>query len=139
MTRSPRYIPNITLPDPHLEPCYSLLPSKRRLRLHGNSHNLSSPESPALLPRKQTAFRQKWKVLLDFKPTKPGSEAGVVVWLNRYSYCSLGIHVGEEGHRVVSMTRPDDDGEMGREMVQVRYLFTLYVTLLRRGIQDRTR
>jgi beta-xylosidase len=88
--------------------------------MSGNSHNLSSPESPALLVRKQTAFRQKWKVLLNFKPKKRGSEAGVVVWLNRYSYCAFGIHVGEEGRRVVSMTRPDDDEKMGREMVQVR-------------------
>lgn len=83
--------------------------------------------------RKQATFRQKWKVLLNFKPTKPGSEAGVVVWLNRYSYCSLGIHLGDDGLRVVSITRPVDNGEMGREIVQVRHSLTFYATLVEAG------
>ena len=44
-----------------------------------------------------------------------------MVWPSRYSYCSIGIHLSEEGHRIVSMTRSDDDGEMEREVVQVSF------------------
>jgi hypothetical protein len=107
--------------------------------MNGNSHNLSSQENPALLLRKQTAFRQKWGVLLTFKPTKPGSEVGVVVWRNQNSYCSLGIHIGEGNHRVVSMRRPGDDGKMKREMVQVKYPLTFYVASVVVGDSYRTR
>jgi Beta xylosidase C-terminal Concanavalin A-like domain len=93
-----------------------------------NGHSLSDAGSPVLLLLKQTALRQKWGSLVDFKPSGSGDEAGIVVWLSRHTYCTLGIHndeglTGIVGARVLSMTRPDlgNPGKMKREVVQVRY------------------
>lgn len=39
--------------------------------------------------------------------------------INRYSYCSLGIHLDEEVRRVISMIVLHDDRKMGEEIVRV--------------------
>ncbi|KAF4996497.1 hypothetical protein FDECE_12413 [Fusarium decemcellulare] len=74
-----------------LKQCYSLINRPGVLRLYGNCFDLSSPESPAMLLRKQTSYNQTFKVAMTFKPTVRGYEAGVVLWWSQYSYATLGV------------------------------------------------
>jgi len=70
---------------------WSLSARPGHLRLYGGCYDLSSPESPTMLLRKQTAFHQTFQTVLDFKPRKEGYEAGIVVWWNMHSFASIGI------------------------------------------------
>ncbi|KAL1851007.1 hypothetical protein VTK73DRAFT_9562 [Phialemonium thermophilum] len=71
--------------------CYTLDEKPGHLRVYGNCYDLASPESPALLLRKQTSYNQTFCIKLDFRPTRPGYEAGGVLWWNQYSYASIGV------------------------------------------------
>jgi hypothetical protein len=46
-----------------------------------------------MLLRKQTAFHQRFQAMLDFKPSREGYEAGIVVWWSMYSFASIGITI----------------------------------------------
>ncbi|KAM0205801.1 hypothetical protein ACHAPA_009189 [Fusarium lateritium] len=70
---------------------YSLTERPDVLRLYGNCYDLTSPECPAMLLRKQTSYNQIFRAKMDFKPTVRGYEAGVVLWWSQYSYASLGV------------------------------------------------
>jgi beta-xylosidase len=71
------------------------------LRLYGNCYDLTSPEAPALLLRKQTSYNQVFQVKMNFSPTVRGYEAGVVLWWSQHSYASLGVVASEnEGGKV---------------------------------------
>ena len=83
------------------------------LRLHGNCYNLSSPESPALLLRKQTALQQAFHATLDFSPSKKGYEAGIVVFWSSYSYGSIGIRLNAAGDKRVIIVRTPDEKTVG--------------------------
>lgn len=61
------------------------------LRLRGGCYDLSSPEAPALLLRKQESFHDKFSATLEFKPSRKGYEAGITVWWSMYSFASIGI------------------------------------------------
>ncbi|KIL94375.1 hypothetical protein FAVG1_02938 [Fusarium avenaceum] len=70
---------------------YSLTERPGVLRLFGNCYDLTSPECPAMLLRKQTSYNQIFRARMEFKPTVRGYEAGVVLWWSQYSYASLGV------------------------------------------------
>lgn len=61
------------------------------LRLYGNCYDLSWPEAPALLLRKQSSYTETFHATLQFNPTQTGYEAGIVLWWSQYSYASIGV------------------------------------------------
>ncbi|KAF7562943.1 hypothetical protein G7046_g1178 [Stylonectria norvegica] len=71
--------------------CFSLVEKPGCLRLYGNCFNLSSPEAPAMLLRKQTGYTQTFRAKLEFDPRVRGYEAGAVLWWSRFSYASVGV------------------------------------------------
>lgn len=78
-----------------LKKCYSLTERPRYLRVWGNCYNLSSPEAPAMLLRKQTEYHESFHAVLNFTPTKLGYEAGIVVYWSPFSYATIGIRAVE--------------------------------------------
>ncbi|CAM1503611.1 Fc.00g012020.m01.CDS01 [Cosmosporella sp. VM-42] len=92
-----------------LKQCYSLTERPGYLRLYGNCYDLSSPESPAMLLRKQTSYNQTFRTRLEFKPKVRGYEAGVVLWWNQFSYATLGVEAIEGKDGDVVMMSPTKD------------------------------
>ncbi|EGU82621.1 hypothetical protein FOPG_07675 [Fusarium oxysporum f. sp. conglutinans race 2 54008] len=74
---------------------YTLTEKPSVLRLYGNCYDLTSPEAPAMLLRKQTSYNQTFKVKMEFKPTVRGYEAGAVLWWSQHSYASLGVKASQ--------------------------------------------
>ncbi|KKK13966.1 glycosyl hydrolase, partial [Aspergillus rambellii] len=72
---------------------YSLTTRPNYLRLHGNPYTLSIPTCPTLFLRKQTHRFCTWETSLSFSPTSPNTEAGTVLWLNYFTYSSIGIRL----------------------------------------------
>ncbi|KAF4466299.1 xylosidase arabinosidase [Fusarium albosuccineum] len=86
------------------------------LRLYGNCFDLSSPESPAMILRKQTAYNMTFRATMQFKPTVRGYEAGTVLWWSQYSYATLGVMAdldrdGAIKSRIVSRTPEGKAGD----------------------------
>lgn len=77
--------------DTPIKTCYTLTEEPGVLRIYGNCYNLTSPESPALLLRKQSSYNEKFITLMNFRPTRVGYESGVVLWWNQYSFASIGV------------------------------------------------
>ncbi|KAH6617415.1 glycosyl hydrolase [Chaetomium tenue] len=86
-----------------IKKCYSLTERPGYLRLYGNCYELTSPESPALLLRKQAGYNETFQTKMQFNPSRLGYESGVVLWWNQYSFASIGIGMVEipEGGEVV--------------------------------------
>jgi hypothetical protein len=59
--------------------------------LYGNCYDLESPESPALLLRKQSAYNETFSAEMEFRPNRAGYESGAALWWNQYSHASIGI------------------------------------------------
>ncbi|KAK4103159.1 glycoside hydrolase family 43 protein [Parathielavia hyrcaniae] len=78
-----------------IKKCYSLTERPGYLRLYGNCYQLTSPESPALLLRKQAGYNETFRAKMDFKPSRLGYESGVTLWWNQYSFASIGVGVME--------------------------------------------
>ncbi|KAF5251619.1 hypothetical protein FANTH_3229 [Fusarium anthophilum] len=78
-----------------IKQCYTLTEKPGVLRLYGNCYDLTSPEAPAMLLRKQTSYNQVFKTKMEFKPTVRGYEAGVVLWWSQHSYAALGVVTSE--------------------------------------------
>lgn len=76
---------------------YSLTERPNYLRLHGGPYNLSVPASPTMFLRKQTHHVCRWETRLSFQPTLNETEAGTVVWLNYFTYSSIGIRKDTNG------------------------------------------
>ncbi|EMT66530.1 Putative beta-xylosidase [Fusarium odoratissimum] len=74
---------------------YTLTEKPSVLRIYGNCYDLTSPEAPAMLLRKQTSYNQTFKVKMEFKPTVRGYEAGAVLWWSQHSYASLGVKASQ--------------------------------------------
>jgi beta-xylosidase len=74
-----------------VKPFHSFTERPGYLRLHGGCYDLSSPEAPALLLRKQESYDDKFSATLEFNPSRKGYEAGITVWWSMYSYASIGI------------------------------------------------
>ncbi|KAI5460362.1 glycosyl hydrolase [Mariannaea sp. PMI_226] len=101
-----------------LKQSYSLAEKPGSLRLYGTCYDLSSPESPAMLLRKQTSYNQTFHATMEFSPRKAGYEAGVVIWWNQYSYAAIGIvAVTEDGkvRRKAIIRKPKQGNEIGTE------------------------
>lgn len=89
--------PNLTLAlstDTPLKQSYSLTERPGYLRLWGNCYDLSSPEAPAMLLRKQTSYFQKLEVTMEFDTKRSGCEAGLVLWWSQFSYATIGVRCG---------------------------------------------
>lgn len=85
---------------------YSLTERPNHLRLYGGPYNLSVPACPTLFLRKQTHRFCTWETKLSFQPTTDHTEAGTVVWWNYFTYSSLGIRKGDDGHGRILRFRP---------------------------------
>lgn len=77
--------------DTPLKQSYILTERPGFLRLYGNCYDLSWPEAPAMLLRKQSSYSETFHAKLRFRPTQTGYEAGAVLWWSQYSYASIGI------------------------------------------------
>lgn len=89
--------PNLTLAlstDTPLKQSYSLTERPGYLRLWGNCYDLSSPEAPAMLLRKQTSYFQTFEVTMEFNAQRLGCEAGLVLWWSQFSYATIGVRCG---------------------------------------------
>lgn len=80
--------------DTPLKQSYSLTERPGHLRLWGNCYDLSSPEAPAMLLRKQTSFFQTFEVTMEFHAQQVGAEAGLVLWWSQFSYATIGVRLG---------------------------------------------
>ncbi|KAH8682430.1 glycosyl hydrolase [Xylariales sp. PMI_506] len=78
-----------------LKQCYSLLERPGYLRIWGNCYDLSWPEAPAMLLRKQSSYTEIFHTALEFRPSQPNYEAGVTIWWSQYSYATIGITLFE--------------------------------------------
>jgi beta-xylosidase len=65
------------------------------LRLYGNCYDLTSPESPAVLLRKQEGYSETFRAKMSFNPSRLGYESGVTLWWHQYSFASIGIGIVE--------------------------------------------
>lgn len=101
--------------DTPLKQSYSLTERPGYLRLYGNCYNLSSPEAPAMLLRKQTMYEQSFGVTLEFNPSRVGYEAGLVLWWNQFSYATIGVTLVQlpSGEKVHSVVRRSPTGRAG--------------------------
>ncbi|CAH0053697.1 unnamed protein product [Clonostachys solani] len=108
-----------------LKPCYTLTEEPGVLRIYGNCYNLTSPESPALLLRKQSSYNEKFITLMNFRPTRVGYESGVVLWWNQYSFASIGVTAvkdsGSVGYRQTVVLR-EPTGNNGEFKVTYPFL-----------------
>ncbi|KAK6204208.1 hypothetical protein LQW54_008327 [Pestalotiopsis sp. IQ-011] len=98
-----------------LKKCYSLTERPGHLRLYGNCYDLSWPEAPAMLLRKQSSYTETFHAKLQFRPDQTGYEAGVVLWWSQYSYASIGITLLQltSGDRVRTVACCEPTGEAG--------------------------
>ncbi|KAL5332458.1 glycosyl hydrolase [Aspergillus crustosus] len=98
---------------------YTLLPEEGILRLHGAPYTLSTPACPTLFLRKQTARFGVWETSLRFIPDSSNTEAGTAVYLNYFTWVSVGIRLvpdhqagGDgEGKRVIRFTASNTSPE----------------------------
>ncbi|KAI1187629.1 glycoside hydrolase family 43 protein [Nemania serpens] len=98
-----------------LKNCYSLTERPGYLRLYGNCYDLASPESPAMLLRKQSSYTESFEAKMEFNPRKAGYEAGVVVWWSQYSYATYGLTLRErvDGEQVLTIASRVPTGKPG--------------------------
>ncbi|KAJ8119998.1 hypothetical protein ONZ43_g3181 [Nemania bipapillata] len=98
-----------------LKHCYNLTQRPGYLRLYGNCYDLSSPEAPAMLLRKQSSYTESFEVKMQFSPRKTGYEAGIVVWWSQYSYATYGLTLHERlnGEQALKMTSRLPTGRPG--------------------------
>ncbi|KAI1879924.1 hypothetical protein JX265_001545 [Neoarthrinium moseri] len=82
-----------------LKQCYSLTEKPGFLRIYGNCYDLTWPEAPAMLLRKQTSYHETFHATMYFDPTQTGYEAGMVLWWSQFSFATIGVtlHGGSEG------------------------------------------
>ena len=101
--------------DTPLKQCYALTEQPGFLRIYGNCYDLSSPEGPAMLLRKQTSYSERFHVKLNFNPRKKGYEAGIVLWWSQFSYATVGITTVElpSGEKVRTVIRRSPTGQAG--------------------------
>ncbi|ORY54556.1 glycosyl hydrolase [Pseudomassariella vexata] len=78
-----------------LKQCYTLTERPDFLRLYGNCYDLTWPEAPAMLLIKQSSYTESFHAKMEFGPSQPGYEAGVVLWWSQYSHATMGITLQE--------------------------------------------
>lgn len=101
--------------DTPLKQSYSLTERPGFLRLFGNCYDLSSPEAPAMLLRKQSSYAQLFEATMRFSPSRAGYEAGIVLWWNQFSYATVGVTLAElpGGEKVKTVIRRSPTGQAG--------------------------
>lgn len=72
---------------------YSLIERPNCLRLHGGPYKLSDPACPTLFLRKQSERFCTWDTRLSFTPSSPYTEAGTVVWMDYFTYSTIGVRL----------------------------------------------
>lgn len=72
---------------------YSLTESPSCLRLHGGPYGLSDPACPTLFLRKQSERFCTWETRLSFTPSSLYAEAGTAVWMDYFTYSTIGIRL----------------------------------------------
>ena len=82
-----------------------LLECPGALTLWGGPYRIYEDESSSMLLQRQIAFSQTWWTRLSFDPQYPGEEAGIVVWLNKYSYATISLGCSPEG-RMITLRHP---------------------------------
>ncbi|KAK2597093.1 hypothetical protein N8I77_012961 [Diaporthe amygdali] len=97
-----------------LKQSYSLTERPGHLLLWGNCYDLSSPEAPAMLLRKQTSFYQTFGVTMEFNPLQADCEAGLVLWWNQFSYAAIGVTLERRFRKACVITR-SPKGRPGRK------------------------
>ncbi|KAL4865516.1 hypothetical protein BDV12DRAFT_211020 [Aspergillus spectabilis] len=85
---------------------YTLSPQEGVLRLHGAPYTLSTPACPTLFLRKQIHRFCLWETRLSFNPDSANTEAGTVVYLNYYTWVSIGIRLS-----------PNQDSDVERKRI----------------------
>ncbi|RKL21598.1 hypothetical protein BFJ68_g1910 [Fusarium oxysporum] len=107
------------------------------LRIYGNCYDLTSPEAPAMLLRKQTSYNQTFKVKMEFKPTVRGYEAGAVLWWSQHSYASLGVKASQHDDGKIK-TNISYKGAAGKtnEFKNVEFSIRAYPTKYELSLKD---
>ncbi|KAJ5859293.1 hypothetical protein N7534_004570 [Penicillium rubens] len=117
---------------------YTLLPEKGLLRLHGSPYTLSTPACPTLFLRKQTHRFCIWETRLSFSPNSANTEAGTVVYLNYFTWASVGVRLAsqssEDGKRTIRFT-PSNLGP-GHEPIDIPLSSSTSDVILRVGCGD---
>lgn len=79
------------------------------MTIHGGPYTFADDESMSMILRRQTSFKGRWKAQLQFPTCIEDEEAGIVVWLSKISYCSIGIRgVGSTGERNIVTRCPGE-------------------------------
>lgn len=89
-----------------LHTCYSLSEKPGFLALRGGPHDIAVEHSPSILLRKQVSFDLDWTTEMTFDPSRPGEEAGTVVWLTATMFAALGLAKNSSGGMDVVYRRP---------------------------------
>ncbi len=105
------------LRNPHAKD-WSLTDRNGYLRLNGSAISLKEKDSPAFVCRRQTAFNMSASTRIDFTPTAPNEEAGLLIRGNDNNHYDLLITL-YEGKRVV----------MYREFLKDKVVKTEYVRI----------
>lgn len=75
-----------------------------------------------MLLRKQTAYSQTFAAALDFRPSRPGYEAGVVLWWSHFCHAAVGVSAcaGPDGQVSRRLIVRQPIGEAGVIKVRIR-------------------
>ncbi|KAL4742679.1 glycosyl hydrolase [Aspergillus similis] len=86
------------------------------LRLLGAPYTLSTPSCPTLFLRKQSARYCTWETKLRFFPDSVNVEAGTAVYLNYFTFISMGIRLSSS-HAETKERSLEDVGEKERKRI----------------------
>ncbi|GFZ43088.1 hypothetical protein JCM24511_00806 [Saitozyma sp. JCM 24511] len=79
------------------------------LVLRGSPVRIDVEHSPSILLQKQPGFNLDWETQVEFTPSKPGQEAGTVVWMSKGAHAALGLRGIEGGKTEVVFRKPSAD------------------------------
>jgi beta-xylosidase len=88
---------------------YSLTERPGYLALRGSPVRIDVEHSPSILLQKQPGFNLDWETQVEFTPSKPGQEAGTVVWMSKGAHAALGLRGIEGGKTEVVFRKPSAD------------------------------
>ncbi|KAK5942797.1 hypothetical protein PMZ80_005363 [Knufia obscura] len=74
------------------------------LRLYGGPFRLNKPNSPTALFRKQLHRQGVWRAKLSFEPGSTNCEAGTAVYMDYFTWSSIGVRRASSGVRQVVLT-----------------------------------
>lgn len=96
-------------------------PSSSGLVLKGGCYSPTSPENSSMLLRKQTELEGKFSTKMNFMPSSPRSEAGIVLWHHEFCHSTLGLRRSIAGHReLLIRTLLDGHGAFETKRLRLR-------------------